>query len=109
MARKTKNSAGTTASEPAPGDAEIKKRGAQFDHDGTARDSKRPRIAEKTDFTRWRMRDDESRQTWHYLEDDEAAKRWPQTYADKYYLGLPLVKPPTLTNGSSALTLTDAS
>jgi len=37
------------------------------------------------------MRDDQSRQTWHYLEDDEAAKQWPQSYADKYFLGLPLV------------------
>jgi len=60
--------------------------GAVNDH-GT----KRPRIEDRTDFSRWRMRDDESRQTWHYLEDDGAAKEWPQTYADKYFLGLPLV------------------
>lgn len=52
---------------------------------------KKQRLAERTDRTRWRMRNDESRHTWHYLEDDEAAKAWPQTYADKYYLGLPLV------------------
>ncbi|KAK0636065.1 terpenoid cyclases/protein prenyltransferase alpha-alpha toroid [Bombardia bombarda] len=55
--------------------------------------SKRPRIEDRTDFSRWRMRDDESRQTWQYLEDDEAAKEWPQTYADKYFLGLPLNLP----------------
>lgn len=54
-------------------------------------DAKRPRLQERTDYTRWRMRDDESRHTWHYLEDDTAAKEWPQTFADKYYLGLPLV------------------
>ncbi|KAK3942483.1 putative lanosterol synthase [Diplogelasinospora grovesii] len=55
--------------------------------------AKRPRIEDKTDYSRWRMRDDESRHTWHYLEDDEAAKDWPQTYADKYFLGLPLDLP----------------
>ncbi len=57
-------------------------------------DAKRPRLDERTDYTRWRMRDDESRHTWHYLEDDEAMKEWPQTFADKYYLGLPLVRHP---------------
>jgi lanosterol synthase len=53
--------------------------------------TKRARIEERTDYSRWRMRDDEGRQTWHYLEDDEAVKKWPQTSADKYFLGLPLV------------------
>ncbi|KAH8901853.1 terpene synthase [Coniochaeta sp. PMI_546] len=56
-------------------------------------DAKRPRLQERTDYTRWRMRDDESRHTWHYLEDDTAVKEWPQTFADKYYLGLPLELP----------------
>jgi lanosterol synthase len=51
----------------------------------------RPEADEKTDYSRWRMRDDHSRHTWRYLEDDEAAKDWPQTHADKYFLGLPLV------------------
>ena len=37
--------------------------------------------------------DDDGRLTWHYLADDEAAKEWPQSYADKYDLGLPLVCP----------------
>ncbi|KAK4445741.1 terpenoid cyclases/protein prenyltransferase alpha-alpha toroid [Podospora aff. communis PSN243] len=55
--------------------------------------AKRPRIEDRTDYTRWRMRDDESRHTWHYLEDDEAVKEWPQTHADKYFLGLPLELP----------------
>ena len=54
----------------------------------------RPHLETKTDPTRWRCRDDEGRLTWHYLADDEAAKEWPQTYADKYYLGLPLVRVP---------------
>ncbi|GJC90733.1 lanosterol synthase [Colletotrichum liriopes] len=56
---------------------------------------KKPRIDAKTDRTRWRMKDEDGRHTWKYLgDDDEAAKSWPQTYADKYYLGLPLVSPP---------------
>jgi lanosterol synthase len=50
-----------------------------------------PKVREHIDKLRWRMRDDQSRHTWHYLEGDEAAKQWPQSYADKYYLGLPLV------------------
>lgn len=45
----------------------------------------------KTDYTRWRLRDDRGRQTWHYLESDEECEKWPQTVADKYFLGLPTV------------------
>lgn len=48
---------------------------------------------EKTDYTRWRLLDEDGRHTWHYLDDDEVARKWPQTLADKYYLGLPLVLP----------------
>lgn len=47
---------------------------------------------EKTDYTRWRMLDDNGRQTWHYLESDEEVKKWPQNVADKYYLGLATVR-----------------
>ena len=54
----------------------------------------RPELQEKTDYTRWRLLDEAGRQTWHYLEDDEAAKDWPQSVADKHFLGLPLVGPP---------------
>jgi lanosterol synthase len=54
---------------------------------------KRPKIGTKTDVTRWRLKDDESRHTWHYLEDDEAAKDWPQSVAEKWYLNLPLGQP----------------
>lgn len=54
---------------------------------------RRPHMVKKTDLTKWRCKDDEGRLSWHYLGDDEqAAKEWPQTYADKYYLGLPLVR-----------------
>lgn len=53
---------------------------------------KKPRIEAKTDRTRWRMKDDDSRHTWHYLADDEAVKDWPQSYAEKYYMNLPLVR-----------------
>jgi hypothetical protein len=45
----------------------------------------------KTDYSRWRLRDIEGRQTWHYLTSDEEIKTWPQTVADKYHLGLPTV------------------
>lgn len=54
---------------------------------------KKPKIEDRTDPTRWRMKDDESRHTWHYLPSEEAAKAWPQSYAEKYYLNLPLVCP----------------
>ncbi|KKK12356.1 hypothetical protein P175DRAFT_0459005 [Aspergillus ochraceoroseus IBT 24754] len=43
----------------------------------------------KTDYSRWRLLDDDGRQTWHYLESDKENKEWPQSAADKYFLGLP--------------------
>ena len=46
----------------------------------------------KTDYSRWRMLDEDGRQTWHYLNTDEELEKWPQSLADKYYLGLPLVR-----------------
>jgi lanosterol synthase len=52
---------------------------------------KKPTLSERTDHSRWRLLDERGRQTWHYLEDDEDAREWPQSTADKYYLGLPLV------------------
>lgn len=45
----------------------------------------------RTDLTRWRLKDDKGRQTWHYLESDEQLKQWPMTAADKYFLGLETV------------------
>ncbi|KAG4219745.1 hypothetical protein PC116_g31776 [Phytophthora cactorum] len=53
---------------------------------------KRPRLEEKTDLRRWRMLDEKGRHTWHYLEDDKAVQKWPQSYADKWYLGLDTVR-----------------
>ncbi|RMD43678.1 hypothetical protein DV735_g1480, partial [Chaetothyriales sp. CBS 134920] len=44
---------------------------------------------EGTDYSRWRLRDEEGRHTWHYLTTDEELKEWPQTTYDKYHLGLP--------------------
>lgn len=54
--------------------------------------TKRPKLEDKTDLTRWRMLDEKGRHTWHYLEDDEAIERWPQSSADKWYLGLDTVR-----------------
>jgi lanosterol synthase len=46
---------------------------------------------DKTDYTRWRLLDERGRQTWHYLNTDEEIKEWPQSVADKWFLGLPTV------------------
>ena len=46
----------------------------------------------KTDYSRWRLLAERGRQRWRYLEDDDVAKNWPQTTADKYHLGLPTVR-----------------
>ncbi|KAG8529674.1 uncharacterized protein KY384_005155 [Bacidia gigantensis] len=46
-----------------------------------------------TDLERWRLLDERGRQTWHYLHSAEDVKRWPQTVADRYHLGLPLHLP----------------
>ena len=53
-----------------------------------------PKVDGKTDHSRWRLLDEEGRQTWHYLKTDEEVKEWPQSVADKYFLGLPTVCPP---------------
>lgn len=45
----------------------------------------------KTDYSRWRLKNERGCQTWHYLGTDEEAESWPQTMADKYFLGLDLV------------------
>jgi hypothetical protein len=52
-------------------------------------------LDQKTDYARWRLLDEEGRHTWHYLTTDEQVKAWPQTIADKYHLGLPIVRWPT--------------
>lgn len=61
-------------------------------------DSKRQKVAEPVDRTKWRMKSDDGRHTWHYLDDDDAVKEWPQSYADKWYLGLPLVRLPAFSS-----------
>ncbi len=55
---------------------------------------------EATDIQRWRLLDERGRQTWHYLETDEEVKTWPQSTADRYHLGLPLVS--TISNSSTS-------
>ncbi|PHH87373.1 hypothetical protein CDD83_8960 [Cordyceps sp. RAO-2017] len=69
--------------------ATARKRGADADSSSP----KKPKIGARTDRTRWRMRDDDSRHTWHYLTDEQAAQHWPQSLAEKYYLNLPLNLP----------------
>ncbi|KPI38000.1 Lanosterol synthase [Cyphellophora attinorum] len=49
---------------------------------------------ETTDRSRWRMLDEDGRHTWHYLETDEQVEKWPQSIADKYFLGLDTGLPP---------------
>lgn len=56
----------------------------------------------KTDYTKWRLRDERGAQTWHYLT-NEQAKDWPQTAADKYHLGLPTVRTRSMAFGSNVL------
>ena len=76
----------------ANGQAKSRKRSSDSDETDLKHDfPKRPKIEAKTDLTRWRMKDDNSRHTWHYLKTEEAAKAWPQSLTDKYYLNLPLV------------------
>lgn len=45
----------------------------------------------KTDLARWRLLDERGRQTWHFMTTDDEARAWPQSTADKYFLGLPTV------------------
>ena len=53
-------------------------------------------LDQKTDYSRWRLLDEQGRHTWHYLTTDEQVKAWPQTIADKFHLGLPTVRYCTL-------------
>nr|A0A455LN86.1 RecName: Full=Terpene cyclase/mutase atnI; AltName: Full=Arthripenoid biosynthesis cluster protein I [Arthrinium sp.]AYO60882.1 terpenoid cyclase AtnI [Arthrinium sp.] len=43
---------------------------------------------EKTDYSRWRLIDDQGRQSWRYLESDKERVDWPQTTYEKHFLGL---------------------
>lgn len=66
--------------------------GQEISSGGQEHDAKRQRVAEPVDKSRWRMKADGGRHTWHYLDDDEAAAKWPQSYAEKWYLGMHLVR-----------------
>ncbi|KAF2835332.1 squalene-hopene-cyclase [Patellaria atrata CBS 101060] len=46
----------------------------------------------KTDLTRWRLRVENGRHMWTYLSDDEASEE-PQSFLEKYWLGLPFEMP----------------
>lgn len=50
-------------------------------------------IDDATDPERWRLLDEQGRQTWHYLRTDDEIKKWPQTLYDKHHLSLPTVSP----------------
>lgn len=76
------------------GNDNVRKRGGAQTNDD--HESKRPKVAEPVDKTRWRLKADDGRHTWHYLDDDAAVQKWPQSYADKWYLDLPLVSLDTL-------------
>lgn len=73
------------------GNGNAKKRGGETNGHTNEHDSKRQKVAEAVDRTRWRMKAEGGRHTWHYLDDDAAVEKWPQSYADKWYLDLPLV------------------
>ena len=47
---------------------------------------------QKTDYTRWRLKDDRGCQTWHYMHTEEEVKEWPQSVADRYFLGMETVR-----------------
>lgn len=74
------------------GYSEVDGAGDIIETNGQGHDAKRQKVAEPVDKTRWRMKADGGRHTWHYLDDDEAVEKWPQSYADKWYLGLDLVR-----------------
>ncbi|KAF2734304.1 terpene synthase [Polyplosphaeria fusca] len=52
---------------------------------------------QKTDLSRWRLKNDRGVQTWVYLKSDEEVQKWPQSTADKWFLnqdtGLPDLPP----------------
>jgi lanosterol synthase len=98
MVRRKVNNATASDTEPLLEKGSTRKRFSNAGDVDHAIKRQRPELVERTDYSRWRMRDDHGRHTWQYLEDDEEAKKWPQTYADKYYLGLPLVSAPCCTS-----------
>ncbi|KAI1176072.1 oxidosqualene:lanosterol cyclase [Nemania sp. FL0916] len=69
--------------------------GAQAPKSHTSNDTsaKSSQTTRNADRSCWRLLDESGRLTWHYLEDDKAAKEWPQSTADKWYLGLDTEQP----------------
>lgn len=41
-----------------------------------------------TELKNWRLKADNGRQTWHYIENELEQKKWPQTFVDKYWLNI---------------------
>lgn len=58
---------------------------------GAPREYSRDTDSESLDRSRWRLRAEGGRHTWHYLKIEKEVEEWPQTVADKYHLGLPTV------------------
>lgn len=81
---------------------------ANSHQDGKPKESKARTTPEpaKTDLTRWRLRIEDGRQTWHYLISDSKLQSWPQTTADKFHLGLP-TSLPELTKAQAPLQAAD--
>jgi lanosterol synthase len=49
-------------------------------------------LESKTNYDWWRLENVRGRQIWKYLESEEERARWPQSIADKYFLGLDTVR-----------------
>ncbi|KAL8709751.1 MAG: hypothetical protein Q9220_005537 [cf. Caloplaca sp. 1 TL-2023] len=63
---------------------------------------------ERTDPRRWRLLNERGRQTWHYLRSKEETNSWPQSVADKYFLGLPTDLPRLATAGTPLASVQNA-
>ncbi|KAK5071511.1 Lanosterol synthase erg7A [Lithohypha guttulata] len=48
---------------------------------------------QKMDYSKWRIKDENGRHTWHYLDSEEQIRQWPQDVSTKYFLGLPTEQP----------------
>jgi lanosterol synthase len=57
----------------------------------------------KTDHTRWRLQNDRGCHIWHYLGSEEEAKKWPQSTAEKWYLGMDTVSTTDVSHSVLAL------
>lgn len=81
-----------SARRPANGDANGYTNGFKADQKHVNGNAKSPSPNETgTDLSRWRLLDERGRLTWHYLRTDDEVKEWPQTIADKHFLGLATV------------------